>query len=323
VNWIRIARGMKDDPRIFTLAAACKVRPAEAVGLIVNVLVELPDHARDGDLSGVPAGTVEAWARWHGRPGTFDAAFRDSICEGGKVRSWEKHNGAAIREADRKREAAIEWREKRKRGGSPPPPNPPRSGYVADTPRAPNPERSVITGRDGTGRNEEQRQTHDDDTRETPLVRVENPPAPGNRTETARHGTNGRRAMPGDQRTARGPQNAAQAPESLAFDHPVAQGAYAETRRVAPNPTAFDAMLRTIAEPITGGPAYTWPEIGAALVELAPQGGVPNAAAIRAFCRRVRAGEAAPSGGDDADAVIARSFAKAEAELRAQQQGAA
>ncbi len=284
MNWIRIARGMKHDPRIFSLAAECKVRPAEAVGLICNLLVELPEHARDGVVGHLPDTTLEAWALWHGKPGRFAAAFRAAMCDGGTVRSWEKHNGSAIREAERKREEAREWREKKKRGGneSPrvadtePPPNPPRSGYVADTPRAANRNRTTV--RDVTGRNELQDQTH---------------------TTTAREAG------------------------ALAFDHPAAQGAYAEMRRTAPNPAAFDAMLKTVADPITGGPAYTWPEIGAALVELAPQGGLPSAVSVRAFCRRVRAGEAVPGGGDDADAVIARSFAKAEAEMRAQQQGAA
>lgn len=97
MNWIRVARGMKDDPRLFTLAETCRVRLAEAVGLVVNVLVELPDHAATGDLSTVPAPSLEAWARWHGRPGVFDRAFRETLCEGGVVRAWEKHNGAALR----------------------------------------------------------------------------------------------------------------------------------------------------------------------------------------------------------------------------------
>ncbi len=276
MNWIRIARGMKDDPRIFTLAAACKVRPAEAVGLIVNVLVELPDHARDGDLSGVPAGTVEAWARWHGRPGIFDAAFRKSLCENEKVRSWEKHNGPAVRALEAAKQRSKDWRERKEKR----PPNAERTANATHTERVTSPEPNAS------------RSPLQDNTRQY-------------KTGLQTHTTTAREAG------------------ALAFDHPAAQGAYAEMRRTAPNPAAFDAMLKTVADPITGGPAYTWPEIGAALVELAPQGGVPSAVSVRAFCRRVRAGEAVQGGGDDADAVIARSFAKAEAEMRAQQQGAA
>ena len=62
--------------------------------------------------------------------------------------------------------------------------------------------------------------------------------------------------------------------------------AYERARANAINPVAFDAMLGTIAEPIAGGQAYSWLVIGQALVELATGNGQPNAAAIRAFCRR-------------------------------------
>lgn len=101
MNWIRIATKMKSDPRMGAIAAACKVRVPEAVGLVCCVLMEFPDHARDGDVGAVDDVVVEQWAGWNGKMGTFGAAFRQFLCdESGVVRAWEKHNGAALRKAE-------------------------------------------------------------------------------------------------------------------------------------------------------------------------------------------------------------------------------
>lgn len=101
MNWIRIATKMKSDPRMGAIAAACKVRIPEAVGLVCCVLMEFPDHARDGDMGSVDDVVVEQWAGWNGKMGTFGAAFRRFLCdESGVVRAWEKHNGAALRKAE-------------------------------------------------------------------------------------------------------------------------------------------------------------------------------------------------------------------------------
>jgi hypothetical protein len=63
--------------------------------------------------------------------------------------------------------------------------------------------------------------------------------------------------------------------------------AYSRIRDFAKNPEAFDAMLGTIAIPLTGGTAFSWLVIGQALVELNSSGGNVSAASIRGFCRRV------------------------------------
>ncbi len=73
----------------------------------------------------------------------------------------------------------------------------------------------------------------------------------------------------------------------VGFTHPEALAAYRRMRARVADPQGFDAMLRTVVEPMTGGEAYTWDEVGAALVELAPQG-MASANAIRAFCRKAR-----------------------------------
>lgn len=113
MNWIRIAVGIMDDPTTHALAEALGVSVPATTGHMVGVLRCLPQHARDGDLSNVPDTTLERWAMWTGKRGRFAAAFRAQLCDAqGVVRSWEKHNGAALREGDRQREKAKRYRER-------------------------------------------------------------------------------------------------------------------------------------------------------------------------------------------------------------------
>lgn len=104
MNWVRIARGIKTDPAMHVLAAQLGVSPAECIGLLVGVYVELPDHAKDGDITAIPDALLEYWAVWRGAAGQFATAFRAQMCDDGTVRGWDKHNGAAIREAEANRE---------------------------------------------------------------------------------------------------------------------------------------------------------------------------------------------------------------------------
>lgn len=148
MNWIRIAVKIKNDPRIGALAAACRIRVEHAVGLVTCALTEFPDHARDGDVSTVPDVVLEQWALWGGKVGVFAAAFRAHLCDGaGVVRAWERHNGAAIREADLARDRAKRWREERKT-------NDERTAYEHRTERRTNGEANALRThlRDGTGR---------------------------------------------------------------------------------------------------------------------------------------------------------------------------
>jgi hypothetical protein len=104
MNWIRIATGISDDPEVGRIADACGIPIAYAVGCVVSLLCRLPEHARTGDVSTVPDRTLEQWALFEGKRGTFAKAFREHLCEGGVVKAWERHNGAAIREADAARD---------------------------------------------------------------------------------------------------------------------------------------------------------------------------------------------------------------------------
>ncbi len=140
MNWIRISTQIASDPKIHTLAQDLKTTIPGAVGLVVGVLVKLPTHARNGDLSAITDTTLDQWAGWTGKPkGGFARAFRAGFCDAaGVVSAWEKHNGSAIRESDGNRERQQRHRDK------------------ANESRHENALRHALrngeTGRDGTGR---------------------------------------------------------------------------------------------------------------------------------------------------------------------------
>ena len=109
--WIKIATAITTDAKVHHVAQRCKVRDAEAVGLIVGVLTTLPQLAPDGNLADVGDATVERVAMWEGKRGVFAEAFRAVWCADGVVSSWERWNGAAVREAAKRAKRAKEWRD--------------------------------------------------------------------------------------------------------------------------------------------------------------------------------------------------------------------
>ncbi len=117
MNWIRVAVAVADDPDVHLLADALGVRVAETVGLVVGLLVHFPEHAPDGSLAKVPDSLVERWAGWEGERGAFAPELRRIfLTDAGVWASWEKHNGAAIREANASRDRAAEYRRKKAEG---------------------------------------------------------------------------------------------------------------------------------------------------------------------------------------------------------------
>lgn len=110
MNWIRVAVAIGDDPDIHELAEAIDVRVAEAVGLVVGTLVRFPEHAPDGNLGNLRDSLIERWAGWEGDRGRFATELRRIFLTDGVWSSWEKHNGAAMRDAQKARERAAEYR---------------------------------------------------------------------------------------------------------------------------------------------------------------------------------------------------------------------
>lgn len=142
MNWIRIAVGIGRDPSVIALARALGVSTPLTTGCCVLVFAEIPSVSRGGDLSGVSDDAIEAWAQWPGKRGKFAAAFRSHLCDTeGFVRSWEKHNGAAIRESDKAKDRMRMARERSRNAHE-------RSANVTGTVRRTFP--SDVTGRDET-----------------------------------------------------------------------------------------------------------------------------------------------------------------------------
>lgn len=141
MTWVAVAIDIGDDESIGHMADDCGLPVAYLVGHVVMVLGKCPRHARDGNLSGVSATTIEEWARWRGEPGRFAAALRARMCnDTGVLRAWEKINGAAMRESEaaakrmrdlRERQRGAREEEKRLEAescGEPYAPRPRRSG---------------------------------------------------------------------------------------------------------------------------------------------------------------------------------------------------
>ena len=111
MNWIRVAVSIGDDPDLHALAEGLGIRVAEAIGLVVGVLCKCPAHVPDGKFLDIPASLVERWAGWEGERGTFDREFRDAFLNAeGVWAAWDKHNGAAMRDAEAARQRAAEYR---------------------------------------------------------------------------------------------------------------------------------------------------------------------------------------------------------------------
>lgn len=168
ISWIRIARGIGDDPKVHAIADQVGADIVAVVGHLVLLFGEMAEHAKDGDLRAVPDSALERWAGWTGKRGKFAAAFRQQLTTDGVVSAWEKHNGAAIQKA----EADAERLRNRRRGVA----GASRDGRATDA-RAPGDGRAGVDGRrDETRRNEELNGKHPP-TQTTPSPRAPDAPA--------------------------------------------------------------------------------------------------------------------------------------------------
>lgn len=95
------------------------------------------------------------------------------------------------------------------------------------------------------------------------------------------------------------------------FEHPDHRAAYTALRSAHRLPVSFDAGLREVHAPSTGGAAYPWPVIGAALVQLQANGETFNVARLRGYCRSHQQGAPSPR-----QAAAAATAATAGAEVQ-------
>lgn len=110
MTWIRWECSSPGHPVIGVLAAALRVRAAEAFGLYCATCCGFGDHQPDGLTTAVAAVTLEQWAGWQGKPGQWAAAFLARCVEHeegqadqvGAVHGWWR-NEAVLREQERRR----------------------------------------------------------------------------------------------------------------------------------------------------------------------------------------------------------------------------
>lgn len=285
MNWIRIAVGIADDPDIHRIAAQVDTSDAATVGHVVAVLVQLPTHAVDGDLRDVPDSLLERWALWTGPRGVFATAFRQHLCTpDGVVRSWEKHNGGALREAKRSKERAKQWRESKANPDD------------ADRERVRKPFANAYEHRSRTrsktvpNGNRTIYETLRDDT--TPsadaagVVRARET----NLTDAAAAGANTNSDPESNTATGGHDPIAQVAVATRAVPH---ADAVAGAIRAAPHPQALAGELLAMAEGMRGA-AVPWPLVCRAVHELQVAGGRMTPASLRGFVRRLQAGDIPP-----------------------------
>lgn len=273
MNWIRVAVGIGDDPRIHAIADMLAVRIPEAVGLVVMLLCKFPEHAPDGALTEIPDASVERWSGWMGERGAFAKAIRFTFLDDAGVWvAWEKYNGAALREATAARQRMREVRRAKKANGSP-------DGSANGSPN-------------GSGKNGASSPNGSPDG------------APNGSADRSPDGTplrNGRDVTDGtnerhDGEAARAAASAAPADGGLVhcFDDPAHIAAYLAYRRSHRMPDGLDAALKRLNAPLVGGAPLPWPLIGAALVEMRGASADFTPAAVGGFARRLQREAAAP-----------------------------
>lgn len=119
LNWVAVSKKIHRDLKTQGIAFLTKLDTDQTVGKLVRVFSAMADEAKDGDLSSVQDATLEEWAAWTGKRGTFAKAFRESMCdENGVVTAWEEYNGRAIRKADHDAAVKREWRKNGARRGA-------------------------------------------------------------------------------------------------------------------------------------------------------------------------------------------------------------
>jgi hypothetical protein len=106
VNKFLVDADIARSPKIGALAEILKIHRLLALGHFISFLSGVAEHAERGNLSGVPASTIETWAEWAGKRhpnGAFVKALRKAklIDADGEVVGWKERNERWLRERDR------------------------------------------------------------------------------------------------------------------------------------------------------------------------------------------------------------------------------
>lgn len=113
--WTRTPTDWVDDPIVHRLAEVLRIAAPQVVGHLLCVWSKLPEFAADGHLASIAPTLLEQWARWTGKRGAFDQAFRTLVLDpAGSWPLWVELNGAVLSEKKRDAERAAARRQQLK-----------------------------------------------------------------------------------------------------------------------------------------------------------------------------------------------------------------
>lgn len=118
LTWMRVARNITKDKDTHRGAEIAGVDVHKYAGHLLDLWNEMFDQAEDGNLAIIPDSAIEQYANWRGKKGAFAKAVRATLCHDEHheqpmvMRSWDRFNGAAIREARADMKRKKEGREK-------------------------------------------------------------------------------------------------------------------------------------------------------------------------------------------------------------------
>jgi hypothetical protein len=109
--WTRTPTDWVDDPIVHRMAEVLNLDAVKVVGHLLCIWSKLPEFAADGYLTPITPTLLEQWARWRGKRGAFDHAFRTLVLDpAGWWPLWVELNGAVLSEKENDRKRAAERR---------------------------------------------------------------------------------------------------------------------------------------------------------------------------------------------------------------------
>lgn len=121
MTWIRLECDFPDHELIGALAEGLRVDPDRAAMCLIRVWCRFGEFRVDGLAKAITDTTLEDWARWRGRRGTFAKVFREVCCDEGKIKGWWRQEKLLHREAEKRKRPNQQTRARQKSGNDPAP----------------------------------------------------------------------------------------------------------------------------------------------------------------------------------------------------------
>jgi len=119
MEWIPIAIGLKDHPKVIELADILEIHEAQALGHVVALYSWGYQYAINGDLSKHKIEIISRGCKWGDDPHSFMKALLHAklIDDDMTIHDWDEHTGAHIERQMAEKNRKKEWRDKRDSAG--------------------------------------------------------------------------------------------------------------------------------------------------------------------------------------------------------------